>query len=105
MSRYLTRASHNRCADHVGEIISYIKGNCIVKERVFDSLQIKDIAVVDMPVDADAAAKRLAKAITFPTTSNQDRSDFDEKAFNDFHQYLVDTLPAYSQNPEMGDPR
>jgi carboxypeptidase PM20D1 len=74
------------------------KGILILKEnmvtgREFDSLQMHDIAVVEVPVDVDAAARRLSKAITFPTISNQDRSDFDEKAFNDFHQYLVDTYP------------
>lgn len=76
--------------------------------RDFDSLQMKNVAVVKVPVDADAAAERLSKAITFPTVSNQDRSDFDEKAFDDFHQYLVDTYPLVHANLKreiLGDPR
>ena len=60
----------------------------------FSSLQMKDINQVGIQVDANAAAKRLSKAITFRTISNQDRNDFDEKAFGDWHQYLVDTYPS-----------
>lgn len=80
----------------------------MVTEREFDSLQMKNIAVVEVPVDADVAAKRLSKAITFTTVSNQDRSDFDEKAFNDFHQYLVDAYPLVHKTLKreiLGDPR
>ena len=61
--------------------------------RQFSSLQMKDIAVVDIPVDTKAAAERLSKGISFRTISNQDRNDFDEQAFRDWHQYLVDTYP------------
>jgi carboxypeptidase PM20D1 len=76
--------------------------------RDFSSLQMKDVAVVEVPVDAGVAAMRLSKAITFPTISNQDRSDFDEKAFNDFHQYLVETYPLVHKTLKreiLGDPR
>lgn len=59
----------------------------------FSSLQMKDVKKVDIKVDADAAAKRLSKAITFRTISNQDRKDFDEQAFRDFHNYLAETFP------------
>jgi carboxypeptidase PM20D1 len=61
--------------------------------KAFDSLQMNDVARVNVPVDADASAKRLSKAITFPTISNQDRKDFDERAFHGFHHYLIDTYP------------
>jgi len=59
----------------------------------FSSLQMKDVKKMGIQVDADAAAKRLSKAITFPTISNQDRNDFDEQAFKDFHNYLAETYP------------
>ncbi len=76
--------------------------------EVFDSLQMKDVSVVEVPLDTDAAARRLSKAITFPTVSNQDRSDFDEKAFKDFHQYLADTYPLVHSTLKrevLGEPR
>jgi len=59
----------------------------------FSSLQMKVVNKVDIQVDADAAAKRLSKAITYRTISNQDRDDFDEQAFLDFHKYLAETYP------------
>jgi len=63
---------------------------------------------VDIKVDANAAAKRLSKAITFRTISNQDRDDFDEQAFRDWHQYLVDTYPNVHKTLKrevVGSPR
>ncbi len=80
----------------------------MITDRKFDSLQMKGIAVVDVPVDADASALRLSKAIAFRTISNQDRDDFDEKAFNGFHQYLADTYPLVHKTLKreiLGHPR
>jgi carboxypeptidase PM20D1 len=77
-------------------------------EKQFDSLQMKGVTPVKVSVDADAAAKRLSKAITFRTISNQDRKDFDEKAFSDFHQFLVETYPLVHKNLKreiLGEPR
>ncbi|WP_432159151.1 M20 family peptidase [Streptomyces sp. bgisy153] len=74
----------------------------------FSSLQMKKVAPAEVPVAADSAAKRLSKAITFRTISNQDRSDFDEKAFNDFHAYLADTYPLVHKTLKrevLGAPR
>lgn len=76
--------------------------------RTFDSLQMKNVALVNVQVDANAAAKRLSKAITFATVSNQDRKDFDEAAFRAWHQYLVDTYPLVHKTLKreiVGDPR
>jgi len=76
--------------------------------KEFNSLQMKNVAVVEAPVNADAAAKRLSKAITYRTISNQDRSDFDEQAFKDWHQYLVDTYPLVHKTLKreiLGTPR
>jgi len=69
---------------------------------------MKDVKKVDIKVDADAAAKRLSKAITYRTISNQDRSDFDEQAFRDWHQYLVDIYPLVHKTLKreiVGSPR
>jgi len=79
-----------------------------VEPKEFDSLQTPGVTPVTVPVDADAAAGRLAKAITFRTISNQDRQDFDEQAFRDFHKYLEDSYPALHGTLErevLGHPR
>ncbi|MGR8934938.1 MAG: M20 family peptidase [Gammaproteobacteria bacterium] len=74
----------------------------------FASLQMQDVAAVAVPVDADGAAKRLSKAITFPTVSHWDRKDFDEKAFNNLHQFLADSFPTVNRKLKreiFGKPR
>ncbi|HEX9258257.1 MAG TPA: M20/M25/M40 family metallo-hydrolase [Acidimicrobiales bacterium] len=61
-----------------------------------------------MLVDRDAVAARLAEAIGFRTISNQDRDDFDEKAFDDFHAWLQVSFPLVHQHLErevLGEPR
>ena len=74
----------------------------------FGSLQMKGVAAVPVPVDVDAAATRLSKAITFPTISNQDRADFDEKAFDGLHRYLESAFPLVHKKLKretLGEPR
>lgn len=66
------------------------------------------IELVNVPVDANAAAKRLSAAIKFKTISNQDRKDFDEKAFKGFHKFLVKTYPLAHKAMKrevLGNPR
>ena len=78
------------------------------KQRGFTSLQMTDIEKVDAKVDGNAAVQRLSKAITFMTISNQDRSDFDEGAFNDFHAFLEESFPklhATLKREKLGNPR
>ena len=68
----------------------------------------QQIELVNIPVDANAAAKRLSAAIKFKTISNQDRKDFDEKAFKGFHKFLVKTYPLAHKAMKrevLGDPR
>lgn len=74
----------------------------------FDSLQMKDVALVNVAVDADAAARRLSSGVKFPTISNQDRTDFDEKAFRDWQAFLEKTYPLAHKamkRETLGDPR
>lgn len=74
----------------------------------FPSLQMEGVSVVDVPVDVDAAASRLSRAIQFRTQSNQDRDDFDTMAFEDFHAFLRESFPAVHANLTLellGDPR
>jgi len=74
----------------------------------FNSLQMTDVAPVEVSVDADAAAMRLAEGIKFATISNEDRSDFDAKAFEGYHAYLEQTYPKAHETmtrEKLGDPR
>ena len=78
------------------------------RSAAFTSLQMQGAAKVDLRIDADAAALRLSEAIRLKTVSNQDRSDFDEGAFTDFHAYLQETFPklhATLTREVLGDPR
>jgi carboxypeptidase PM20D1 len=66
------------------------------------------IELVNVPVDANAAAKRLSKGIKFKTISNQDRTDFNEKAFKDWQKFLVKSYPLAHKTMKweiVGDPR
>lgn len=87
-----------------------------VKEQVasspaeFTSMQMQGIEQIniDVDVDVDAAVKRLSKAVQFRTISNQDRDDFDSKAFTDYHQYLIGSYPGVHKTLKrevLGDPR
>jgi carboxypeptidase PM20D1 len=64
---------------------------CAVEDNDFSSMQMKGVHPVTVKVDIDAAAKRLSRAVKFPTISNQYRNDFDAKVFEDYHQFLKDT--------------
>ncbi|MCL1122552.1 M20 family peptidase [Shewanella seohaensis] len=79
-----------------------------VENQDFSSMQMKGIEKVEVKVDLDGAAQRLSQAVQFPTISNQDRSDFDEKAFNDYHDFLVKSYPLVHKTLKrelVGSPR
>jgi carboxypeptidase PM20D1 len=74
----------------------------------FSSLQMKGIEQHEIEVDLDGAIQRLSKAVQFKTISNQDRSDFDENAFNQYHDFLVESYPLAHKTLKrevVGDPR
>lgn len=48
---------------------------------------------VGIDLDDDAIARRFARALTFPTISNDDRTDIDVEAFLGLHAYLEQTYP------------
>ena len=52
-------------------------------------------------VDAQGAVARFAKALTFPTISNDDRNDFDEAAFIGFREFLREAYPLVHEHAEM----
>ncbi|MEH0741054.1 M20/M25/M40 family metallo-hydrolase [Vibrio cholerae] len=74
----------------------------------FSSMQMKGVEQIEVNVDLEGAAQRLSKAVQFKTISNQDRSDFDEAAFNDYHDFLVESYPLVHKTLKrelVGDPR
>ena len=74
----------------------------------FSSMQMQGVEPVEIAVDIDAAAKRLSEAVQFPTISNQNRADFDEQAFSDYHQFLQKAYPNVHRTLKrevLGDPR
>ncbi|WOX04618.1 M20 family peptidase [Microbulbifer pacificus] len=77
-------------------------------DEEFTSMQMKGVEPVEIKVDVEAAAKRLSRAVQFPTISNQDRSDFDVKAFEGYHQFLVEAYPNVHKTlkrEKLGKPR
>ena len=74
----------------------------------FTSMQMQGVEQISIDVDLDGAVQRLSKAVTFPTISNQDRDDFDTKAFEDYHKFLEQAYPLVHKNLKKelhGDPR
>ena len=64
----------------------------------FERLQVRGVTPVEIAVDEQAAAERLAASLTFPTISNQDRTNVDSAAFRALHDYLADTYPRVHEN-------
>lgn len=78
------------------------------EDQDFSSMQMKGIEQIEVKVDLEGAAQRLSQAVQFRTISNQDRSDFDEKAFNDYHDFLVKSYPSVHKTLKrevVGSPR
>lgn len=74
----------------------------------FSSMQMQGVEQHKVEVDLEGAAQRLSKAVQFATISNQDRTDFDEQAFNDYHDFLLKSYPLVHKHLKrelVGDPR
>lgn len=74
----------------------------------FSSLQMKGVKQITIDVDLDGAVKRLSRAVQFRTISNQDRKDFDVKAFEGYHKFLVEAYPNVHKTLKrevLGSPR
>ncbi|WP_224745863.1 M20 family peptidase [Neiella litorisoli] len=71
-------------------------------------MQMKGVEQIEVEVDLNGAAQRLSKAVTFATISNQDRDDFDEDAFNGYHDFIQQSYPLVHKHLKrelVGDPR
>lgn len=74
----------------------------------FTSKQMKGVEQISIDVDLDGAVKRLSKAVTYKTISNQDRNDFDKEAFSNYHEFLEESYPEVHKTLKKelhGDPR
>ncbi|WP_394175043.1 M20 family peptidase [Thalassotalea litorea] len=89
-------------------IVAISQFACADNESDFTSMQMTGVEQIDVDVDLDGAVKRLSKAVTFKTISNQDRNDFDEQAFTDYHAFIEKSYPNVHKNLKkevLGDPR
>jgi carboxypeptidase PM20D1 len=66
----------------------------VVRGSGLASRQIQVEPIAPMEVDADAAAKRLSRAITYRTISHFDTSNLDAAAFQSFQTFLLNSYPA-----------
>ncbi|MCV2887608.1 M20 family peptidase [Ruegeria aquimaris] len=85
-----------------------MSGPGIAQDSGFSSLQMQGVEQITIEVDLDGAVDRLSKGVQFPTISNQDRDDFDTKAFDDYHAFLVEAYPNVHKvlkREILGDPR
>ncbi|MBE9636296.1 M20/M25/M40 family metallo-hydrolase [Salipiger pacificus] len=80
----------------------------VAQDAELPSLQMEGVEQITIEVDLDGAVERLSRAVQFPTISNQDRNDFDTKAFDDYHAFLAEAYPkvhASLKREVLGDPR
>ena len=54
----------------------------------------------ELTLDTDAAVGRFAQALTYPTVSHDDRSNFDAQAFLGLHAFLAAAYPQVTANAE-----
>lgn len=65
----------------------------------FDDSQFKvTIPIEPITLDEEAAVERFAKAIQFPTISNDDREQFDPEPFLGLHQHIKQSFPLVHQH-------
>lgn len=91
-----------------GFVIAALSGQGIAQESTLSSLQMQGVEQITIDVDLDGAVARLSKGVQFPTISNQDRDEFDTKAFDDYHAFLVEAYPNVHKvlkREVLGDPR
>lgn len=78
--------------------VAVLAGVILYRASTLESRQMSGVAPVDIPVDEHAAAERFARALTFPTISNQDRANVDSAAFRGLHDYFAETYPLVHEH-------
>lgn len=74
-------------------LVAALAGVMAVRAARMPSLQPAAEAAVAIPVDAPAAAERLAGAVRIPTISHERVEDTDTAAFLALHAYLAESYP------------
>jgi carboxypeptidase PM20D1 len=54
--------------------------------------------ITEVDIEEQLATRRFSRALTFPTISYDDRSNFDAGAFRDFHSFLQSAYPLVHQH-------
>ena len=68
---------------------------------VFEDRQLEPTTgITDVELDAELATRRFSRALTFPTVSYDDRSNFDARAFIDFRDFLESAYPLVHQRAQ-----
>ncbi|MFQ5534618.1 MAG: M20 family peptidase [Sphingomonadales bacterium] len=75
-------------------ILAALGAVIVFNALALNSRQISVGTVNTIPVVAEAAARRLGKALRFKTISHQDPADFKARPFLDFHEFLAATYAA-----------
>lgn len=66
---------------------------------VFQDQQLEPAAgITEINLDQELATRRFSRALTFPTVSYDDRSNFDAGAFRDFRDFLQSAYPLVHKN-------
>ncbi len=82
-----------RVALVVVAVVAVMVAIVVVRALSQESLQPGAEEAVHLEVDTAALARRFAQAITYPTISNQDRSDLDHVAFLGLHDHFAASYP------------
>lgn len=75
-------------------LVLVLAGVLVLRATRLASRQVPAERVAFVPVDADAAARRLAAAVRHPTISHFEGQGDDRAAFLAFHDFLAKTFPA-----------
>ena len=68
---------------------------------VFEDRQLEPAAgITPVNLDVEEAVRRFATALTFPTISYDDRSNFDARAFLDFRDFLESAYPLVHRHAQ-----
>jgi carboxypeptidase PM20D1 len=65
----------------------------LVRTAQFTSRQVRVGPTLAVAIDADAAAARLANTLRFSTISQLDSTQWNDEAFADFHDYVIQSFP------------
>jgi carboxypeptidase PM20D1 len=77
----------------VGAVLLLLFAILAVRAVTVESRQIQATPVKDLPIDARAAAERLAAAVRFSTISHEDGKNVEATAFLGLHQHLERSFP------------